>query len=183
MKSTTIAFYLLTTFSTNVEGGNPAAVVFMDLTRPLDVYKNIAHNFNQPITTFLSPLRRSKTCLAFNIRWFAPNGEELPLCGHGALAAARTIFESSLVKRQIAVLEFHTTSGRIVTARKCEKGLVEICLISAETVEVSAQERLRLQEVLNRTFGRQVAVNHIARGGEGYEQCKHSDFSVVTLLH
>ena len=168
MMSTT-PFWLLTVFSADADGGNPAAVVFMDLTRPTDVYKNIAHDFNQPITTFLAPLSlEHKDKLAFNIRWFTPNPQELQLCGHGTLAAAKIVFESN---REIDELEFHTLSGSILTARKCEGGFIELYLKPAEEVSVSLEEQSRLHSVLARTFGREVAVNYIGCGGEGYEHC------------
>jgi len=163
-------FWLLTVFSADVDGGNPAAVVFMDLTRPADVYANIAHNFNQPITTFLAPLSlEHKDKLAFSIRWFTPNLQELQLCGHGTLAAAKIVFESN--RHSIDELEFHTLSGGILTARKCEGGFIELYLKPAEEVTVSLDEQSRLYSVLARTFGREVAVNYIGCGGEGYEHC------------
>jgi len=174
MTSTTQApFWLLTVFSADDDRGNHAAVVFMDLRCPTDVYKNIADNFNQPITTFLAPLSlEHKDKFAFNIRWFTPNHQELQLCGHGALAAAKIVFESNRLGKGIDVLEFHPLSGGpILTARRREGAFIELCLKPAEEVTVSLEEESRLHSVLARAFSREVAVNHIGRGGEGYENC------------
>jgi predicted PhzF superfamily epimerase YddE/YHI9 len=86
--SNTVAFTLLTAFSLSVHGGNPAAVVFLDLNLPTGTLAGIARNLNQPITTFLSPtplLSKNDTVAAFGVRWFLPSSLEASICGHGTL--------------------------------------------------------------------------------------------------
>jgi len=171
MKGTAATFHLLTAFSSEIDGGNPAAVVFMDLTRPIDVYQNIAQNLNQPVTSFISPRSQStnnlKRSLSFAIRWFGFSRNELALCVHGTFAAAKVIFEMNAETQE---LEFHSTSGRILTAQKCDDGYIEIGLQPAEQACMTPEEDTRLRSVLMRAFGKPVAINYVARGKEVYEK-------------
>lgn len=171
--TSTIPFWLLTAFSADADGGNPSAVVFMDLTHPADVYKTIAHKLDQAVTTFLAPLSLApRDGFAFNIRWFTSTYQELRVCGAGTLAAAKIVFETNRLGQGIDELEFHTLSGGpVLTARKCEGESIGLYLQPAEEVTVSPEERSRLRSVLARTFGREVAVNYIGCGGEGFEIC------------
>jgi PhzF family phenazine biosynthesis protein len=175
-------FSLLTAFSNAVDGGNPAAVVFTDMSLPTDTLINIAGNFNQPITAFLSasplPSNNPKT-VAFDIRWFTSNRQEIPLCGHGTLAAAKAVFERDDVAKDTEIIEFHTMTRGIMTARRRPGGFIEIELPSAKIAEVSAEENARISRLVARTFGREVTINHIAAGVEDFEKCK---FSIIYLM-
>jgi len=85
-------FTLLTAFSSSIHGGNPAAIVFLDLNLPTATFAGIARNLNQPMTAFLSatPLpSENEKVAAFGVRWFTPSGWESPVCGHASLAAAQ----------------------------------------------------------------------------------------------
>ncbi|KAG6829109.1 hypothetical protein H0H92_005651 [Tricholoma furcatifolium] len=167
-------FVLLTAFSNTPNGGNPAAVVFTDLTQPEDVFKNTAQNLNQPITAFVSsaPLSLS-TCnpksVAFSVRWYTPSRDETPLCGHGTLAAAKAIFERSDVAPDVEVVELHTHARGVVKAIKREGGSLEIQLPALKSQQVFGEEFIRLSKVLNETSGRELAIEHIATGGKGFE--------------
>ncbi|KAF5384993.1 hypothetical protein D9615_001182 [Tricholomella constricta] len=166
-------FSLLTAFSNAIDGGNPAAVVFTDMGLPADTFMNIAHNFNQPITAFLSasPLPSSKPkTVAFHVRWFTSNRQEIPLCGHGTIAAAKAVFDRDDVAKDIEVLELHTSARGIMTARKRQGGFIEIELPSTDVVEISSDENARILVLVHRAAGREVAIKHIAMGGEGFEQ-------------
>ncbi|KAF8079025.1 hypothetical protein FPV67DRAFT_92367 [Lyophyllum atratum] len=169
----TATFFLLTAFTTSANGGNPAAIVFTDMDLPLDTFKTIAQNLNQPITMFLSssPLpSKTKNAVAFDVRWFTAHRQELPLCGHGTLAAAKVIFENkAFVNDDTEIIEFYTPEHGVTTARRREGGLYEIQLPSTTVVELSAEERVRITKLLTRTFGREVGVNFLGTGGKGFE--------------
>ncbi|KAG5351806.1 hypothetical protein C0989_004843 [Termitomyces sp. Mn162] len=106
----------------NFTGGNPAAVVFTDLNQSEEIFKNIAQNFNQPITAFVSyqPLTpsadRPSKAVAFSVRWYTASRTEVPLCGHGTLAAAKGIFERADVAQDTEIVELHTFAHGVVTA-------------------------------------------------------------------
>jgi PhzF family phenazine biosynthesis protein len=177
--SNVVPFALLTAFSSSVHGGNPAAVVFLDLNLPTDTLGRIARNLNQPITTFLFPTTlpsNNDTVAAFGVRWFFPSSKEIPLCGHGTLAAAKAAFErSDLVPGGVDIIELHTSTRGIVTARKIEGGLLEIQLPAASVEEVSPDDKIKYSAMLDKAFRRTVAVNYIGKGRKGFEYCEMSN--------
>ena len=78
-------------FTSEAFTGNPAAVCL--LSSPLDDthLQRYASELNQVVTAFVEPVTATAgafdTHSRFKLRWFTP-GTELPLCGHGTLAAA-----------------------------------------------------------------------------------------------
>jgi PhzF family phenazine biosynthesis protein len=95
--------------------GNNAAVCFVDRMPDAAFMQALAAELAQPVTAFLDP----KTLA---LRWFAPKAE-LPLCGHGTLAAAHALWETPKMPGQ---LTFGTAGGPI-RARQAE-GRIEIDL-------------------------------------------------------
>ncbi|KAG6846103.1 hypothetical protein H0H87_006467 [Tephrocybe sp. NHM501043] len=161
------AFSLLTAFSSSRRGGNPAAVVFTDMSLPCETLMDVAENFNQPVTSFVSSLSfpcDKPRAIGFNIRWYSASRQDIALCGHGALTAAKAIFERDDVPDDIEVVEFHTRSAGIVRARKCQEGFIEIEVPTARTSEVSPEDFVRISAIFNRACGRELVVKHIARG-------------------
>jgi PhzF family phenazine biosynthesis protein len=173
---TSVPFTLLAAFSSSINGGNPAAVVFMDLESPTSTFEGIARNLNQPMTSFLSktPLpSKDEKVAAFGIRWYTPSGHEAPLCGHASLAAAQAVFDrSDLASGAVEVIELHTLTGGIVTARKVEGGFIEIQLPAGEVEEVFAEEKVKMSEMVAKAFGRTVSINYVGKGIKGFEHCK-----------
>ncbi|KAF8347051.1 hypothetical protein F5887DRAFT_1061085 [Amanita rubescens] len=133
-----ISFALAVAFSSNPFGGNPAAVVFMDLTQPDEVYEAIAKNLKQPMTAFVDAkeVQMPRTA-AFGIRFFLPYNAEVPVSGHALLATAEV-------------------NGKILSARKGDDGSLEVRLPSGVPEEVSGKERARLIPYINKAFDREV---------------------------
>ena len=170
-------FALVTAFTTNVYAGNPAAVVFLDPHLPLDVLGNIARNFNQPVTSIVSPTPdtsdNDKT-ITRHIRYMVSNGKEFALCGHGTLAAAKVLFaQPGPGQENVDTIHFQSVSGARIVAIKREAGFIEIECPSGVPVKVSSEEEARLTSFVNKAFGREVLINSIRRGGPGvYHRCK-----------
>jgi len=165
-------FSLLTAFSNALDGGNPAAVVFIDMTLPTNTFMNIAENFSQPITAFVStsPLPSGGPgTVAFDVRWFTSNKQELPLCGHGTLAAAKAVFDRDDVSDDTEVIEFHTATRGIMTARRRQGAFIEIELPSGTSVEVSVEEQARISKLVARAAGREVTIDRIASGVNAFK--------------
>ncbi|KAG6896374.1 hypothetical protein C0992_008743 [Termitomyces sp. T32_za158] len=167
-------FVLLTAFSNSLTGGNPAAVVFTDLSQPEKTFEDIAQNLNQPITAFVSdqPLPRSPdrpSCVAFSVRWYTASRTEVPLCGHGTLAAAKAIFERTDVAQDTKIVELHTLTRGVFTAIRRPGGLFQIEMPAAETQQVPPEEFTRISKILNEASGRELKIEFIATGGEGFE--------------
>lgn len=70
--------------------GNPAAVCFLPELTDTKTYQAMAAENQLPVTAFVCELQDK-----FAIRWFTPL-VELPLCGHGTLAASFVIYEQKL---------------------------------------------------------------------------------------
>jgi PhzF family phenazine biosynthesis protein len=175
--STKAPFALLTAFSGNVNGGNPAVVVFLDIHLPRETLSAIARNLNQPMACFVSssplPSKDEKT-VAFGIRWFTSADVETPICGHGTIAAAKAVFErSDLVTDAVEVIEFHTLTHGTMTARKVEGNLIEIRLPSARQSEVTGEERAAIHQKIVQMFGKEnLAINYIGKGVDNFDHCK-----------
>ena len=134
-----VPFVLVNAFSSDPAGGNPAAIVFLPETFDApasyfskSILQTIAKNLNQPITSFLAPLpaaNRGEVEADYAIRWWTPE-QEVPLCGHGTLAAARAIFSKpdlaamlkgqsgtvAKIDQQLDALRFQTATGVVVSA-------------------------------------------------------------------
>ena len=172
-----IPFALAVAFSKDPFGGNPAAVVFMDLTQPDEVYEGIAKNLKQPMTAFVKAKEtpNSQTA-AFSVRFFTPYSAEVPLCGHATLAAAGVIFNDPTTTSDIDVLEFEAQRGKVLSARKIGDGFLEVRLPSGMPGEVSAGERARLVPHINKAFDREVTIHYIGKDSKNgsYGDCKIS---------
>lgn len=99
--ATSIPIYQIDAFTTNVFGGNPAAVCVLKQWLSDALMQSIATENNQAETAFIV-LADDK----FEIRWFTPSCE-VDLCGHATLAAAYVIFKELNYKS--SKIEFVTT--------------------------------------------------------------------------
>ncbi|KAG7452201.1 Diaminopimelate epimerase-like protein [Guyanagaster necrorhizus] len=165
-------FYLVSAFSNDAFGGNPAAVVFLDeLDISDDGLMNIADNLNQPGAAFLfsAPPSTDPRVFKFRIRYIVGPGVEVPFCGHATIAAAKVVFDKrNLVSTKVEVLEFETPESGVMRAFKSENGFNEIQLPLAVVEEVGADERERLSKLIHDAFGRDVDIKFIGKGGEGF---------------
>ena len=80
-----LSVYYVDAFTDKLFSGNPAAVIFSDLTDTLTM-QNIAAENNLSETAFI----REEGGI-YHIRWFAPSCE-IDLCGHATLASAYVYF-------------------------------------------------------------------------------------------
>lgn len=76
-------------FTSELFGGNPAAVVPLDTWLPDQTMQRIARENNLAETAFFVPIAGAPD--RFHIRWFTP-ATEVRLCGHATLATAHVIF-------------------------------------------------------------------------------------------
>ena len=171
-------FALVTAFATNVYAGNPAAIVFLDPHLPLDVLAKIARNFNQPITSIISPISDTsdnEKTITRHIRYMTSKGKEVNICGHGTLAAAKALFtQLGPGQENVDTIHFQCVSGVRLVAIKREDGFIEIELPSGVLVKVSSEEETRLSSFVNKAFGREVLIKSIRRGGPGvYHYCNY----------
>lgn len=175
--SSSFDYYLVTAFSNQPFGGNPAIVAFLDPNETKeDVLIKLAATFNQPMTIFLSEedSTHDTTPGRFSVRYFTPTGTETMLCIHATLAAAKVIFQIERVGKEVKSLEFVTRSHGVVTASKVtsENGnWIELDLVKGDTIEVLEPEKKRITEIVNGVFGKSLAVNSVAKGVGRYDYC------------
>ena len=121
--------YFVSTFTEEFFHGNPAAVVMLDGARDNGWYARVAAVLNQPATAFLHPVSTG-----FALRWFSPT-VEMPLCGHGTVAAAHVLYESGAAAPDETVA-LSTQSG-VLTVRT-EAGIRWIELSASPVKEAPA---------------------------------------------
>lgn len=97
-------------FSSEIFGGNPAAVCPLEAWLPDEVLQRIAAENNLSETAYC--VRNGEV---FELRWFTPT-VEVDLCGHATLATAWVLFEQFGEARD--VLRFSTRSGELRVSRK-----------------------------------------------------------------
>jgi predicted PhzF superfamily epimerase YddE/YHI9 len=107
----------------------------------------------------------------FGIRWFTPE-LEVPLCGHGTLAAAAAVFRNAegAGAEDLTEIRFEATSGKFLIARKVEEDHVEIELDSETSEELSVEEDIELRGVLAKALGKNVPVRYTGRGAGHLKQ-------------
>jgi PhzF family phenazine biosynthesis protein len=105
-----LPIYQVDAFAEGPFSGNPAAVVKLEEWLPEATLQAIAAENNLPATAFF---RHEATGCA--IRWFTPT-VELPLCGHGTLAAAHVILD--LLEPGRADIDFQTAAGTLHVSRR-----------------------------------------------------------------
>jgi len=176
-----IPYALVTAFSQNASGGNPAGIFFLDsanahLFQDDKTLKEIAIAYAQPMAAFLtgpSAVEESdldaKT-VGFDVRYFHAQGTESPMCGHATLAAAKALLKRNLVSPDIKNIHFRTISG-IVLAKALPNGQFEIELPAAETTEVQDEELKNvLSNKLANALGIHPTIKSIRQGGPGFER-------------
>lgn len=108
---TRLRLYQVDAFTSQVFGGNPAAVCPLDAWLPDDVLQAIALENNLSETAFI--LRDELR--GWQIRWFTPM-QEVDLCGHATLAAAYILFTRLAPGLERA--QFHSRSGPLVVTER-----------------------------------------------------------------
>ena len=103
----TLPIYQVDAFTSQIFGGNPAAVMPLEEWLPDETMQKLALENNLSETAFLVPLPED-TDEDFHIRWFTP-GIEVPLCGHATLASAWVLFNKLGWKKE--QIRFQSKSG------------------------------------------------------------------------
>lgn len=106
----TIDIYQIDAFTSNVFGGNPAAVCPLKEWLPDEVLLNIAKENNLAETAFFIHIAKNE----FHLRWFTPE-IEMDLCGHATLATAFVIFYCQ--DYTIDEVVFNSRSGKLIVKK------------------------------------------------------------------
>jgi PhzF family phenazine biosynthesis protein len=113
-----VRLYQVDAFTSQLFGGNPAAVCPLDAWLPDDVLQAIARENNLSETAFV--LRDEVR--GWQLRWFTPT-REVDLCGHATLATAYILFTRLAPGLERA--QFSTRAGSLVVVER-EDGWLEM---------------------------------------------------------
>jgi PhzF family phenazine biosynthesis protein len=107
-----IPIYQVDAFTSQLFGGNPAAVCPLEDWLPDETMQAIAAENNLAETAFIVPRAGE-----FAIRWFTP-AIEVSLCGHATLAAAHVVFE--FIDPQRERVSFESQSGALHVTKRAD---------------------------------------------------------------
>jgi PhzF family phenazine biosynthesis protein len=110
----TLPYFHVDAFADQPFRGNRSGVCLLEKALDPDLMQQIARETNLPETSFI--LREGSR---HRMQWFTPE-VELPLCGHGTLAAAHILWEQGLLPHESAIV-FDTLSG-LLTVRYLPSG-------------------------------------------------------------
>lgn len=127
-----IAIYQVDAFTSNVFGGNPAAVCPLDKWLDDEVMQNIAAENNLSETAFFV-----KENGKYRIRWFTPTSE-VDLCGHATLASSFVLFNKLNYEKN--KVEFESRSGKLIVERNND--LISLNFPSRNPQPIEADEIL-----------------------------------------
>ena len=108
-----LPIYQVDAFTSQVFGGNPAAVVPLDEWLPDETLQKIALENNLSETAFFVANDNG-----FHLRWFTPT-VEVDLCGHATLATSSVIYEQLGYDKP--EIRFESLSGELIV-KKSEDG-------------------------------------------------------------
>jgi len=146
-----LPIYQVDAFTSQLYGGNPAAVVVLDHWCDAPLMQAIASENNLSETAFL--VRSSQAEVDFDIRWFTPIAE-VPLCGHATLASAFVLFHERGWQRED--IRFASASS-VLIARREENGLITLNFPACDSIAMPVPEGLEA------AIGRPVASFHRAK--------------------
>jgi len=128
----TYPIYHVDAFTTNLFGGNPAAVCPLEEWLPDGVMQQLAAENNLSETAFFV-----KEEEGYHLRWFTPEFE-IDLCGHATLATAFVLFNH--LNYPDDVIKFRSKSGILEVTKKGD--LIELNFPSRMPVACEAPENL-----------------------------------------
>jgi PhzF family phenazine biosynthesis protein len=135
--------YHVDAFTSQVFGGNPAAVCLLTEPRDDGWMQALAAELNLPTTAFV--LRQGAEG-DLHLRWFGVRGE-MNLCGHGTLAAAHILWERGEAPPS-GPLHFFTRGGALV-ARRSATGWIELDFPATPAAPMSAEKQQAVAQALN----------------------------------
>ena len=107
-----VPVFLVDAFAEHPFAGNPAAVCVLDEPADPAWMQSVAAELNQAATAFIAARGD-----VYGLRWFTST-TELTLCGHGTLAAAHVLLESTESWDSIV---FDTAWGRLTATREGDR--------------------------------------------------------------
>lgn len=127
----TVKIYQLDAFTTQLFGGNPAAVCPLKDWPETALMQRIAAENNLSETAFFVGRNGH-----YELRWFTPE-VEVNLCGHATLATAAVIFAT--MEPQLMQLHFKTRSGQLVVVRETNNLAMDLPAQQGKAIEIEEE--------------------------------------------
>lgn len=125
--------YQVDAFSSDVFGGNPAAVMKLETFPSEDMMQNIAMENNLSETAYVIPRADGH----YDLRWFTPT-VEIAFCGHATIATAHTLnAEYGLAPP----FHFHTQVGELVVTVEDDLYVMDAPVFKARQTEITEAMR------------------------------------------
>lgn len=121
--------YQVDAFTSDIFGGNPAAVVPLKSWLPDEVMQNIAIENNLSETAFFISVGD-----AFHLRWFTPT-YEIDLCGHATLATAFVILTQLYPDRDSVIFKTNV-AGDLIVSKNGDKLTMDFPVRAGEKIEI-----------------------------------------------
>ncbi|KAI3449613.1 hypothetical protein Pfo_006278 [Paulownia fortunei] len=128
-----VKYCLVDTFTETAFKGNPSSVCLLEEEKDVEWLQNVAREFNQAVTSYLTELRtdhfasdqavNGAATAKFHLRWFTRDGDEISICGHATLAASH--FLLAHVLPNCDTVELSTLSGILIARRIPEATIPE----------------------------------------------------------
>jgi len=126
-------FYQVDAFTDKLFGGNPAAVIPLNVWPENDLMQNIAAENNLSETVFFV-----KENDEYHIRWFTPT-VEVDLCGHATLASGYVVF--NILDSGKEEIVFNSLSGKLTVTK--EGDFISLNFPSRRPVKTEINEQLK----------------------------------------
>lgn len=139
-----IPLYQVDAFTSEVFGGNPAAICPLESWLDDDVLQAIAVENNLSETAFFVPDGGD-----FHLRWFTP-GAEVDLCGHATLATSYVI--SNYLEPGRASIGFQSRSGRLEVTRNGDLYTLDFPVLESEACDCPPLLREALNAEVQQTL-------------------------------
>lgn len=168
-----LEFYQVDAFTDRPFGGNPTIVYRLERWLPDDVLQQIATEHNLSQTVFIV-----REASRWRIRWFAPRAE-VPLCGHGTLAAAHVL--QQVFSEAVDAVEFVSRSGPLTVLR--EGGRLWLDLPASYPDEEGVS--LDIQRALNIDIIDVLGANElfvVVESEQALRQCQPDPLALARLL-
>ena len=105
-----LTIYQVDAFTSELFGGNPAAVIPLEFWLDDATMQNIALENNLSETAFIVKENDN-----YHIRWMTPT-VEVPLCGHATLASSFVLF--NFIEPEMDKIIFNSKSGELIVTRE-----------------------------------------------------------------
>lgn len=137
--------YQVDAFSSELFGGNPAAVIKLEAFLSDELMQNIAMENNLSETAFVVP---GTTPHYYDLRWFTPT-HEIDFCGHATIATAHVL---AAELGEAAPFRFHTQVGELIVTESGGMYHIDAPISPARPVEITSEMRAAFPHPIDSAF-------------------------------